>query len=801
MVAVWIRAAHELRTRWRAWLAISLMVGFAGGVVMAAAAGARRTSTAVDRFLAYTGATNADVEADPSQFRQIAALPEVQVAGAGAYMLMGRSLATQVQNQVPVSVIAIADPLLRPRPFVVAGRMFDWRKAGEAIINESALRTGALRLGESVRLQGYSFDQMDEVLRGSEAAPLGPSATVTIVGVIRMPTDLSTTRPPPGVIYTGSSDLLLTPALYAQIGSRTANFLGLSVRLKRGNADMAAFIKDVARVTGGRGVVHQGSDDLQAGAEAQRATHTEAQALWIFAALAALAALLIVGQSISRQLFVGSADNDTLIALGMSRGQLTGAALLDVAIACAVGTAVAVAIEALLSPLTPIGLAREADVDVGFHLDATVVSLGVVAVFALFLLRAVLPAWHAGRGGYGVDRRRGPSRAAVVFARGGMPAPTVAGVQMALDPGRGRTAVPVQTAIAGSVLAVAVLIAAVSFGASLARLAGTPRLQGWRWDFAVGNPHSDDVSARAIPLLEKNPYVGAFSAEEFDYVTVDHHLTDTLGLLQVKGSVGPEVLEGRSPQGPDEIALGSKVLRRLKKSIGDHVTVGGPRATASMKIVGRVLITPTILNGQVTLGDGAWMQQEALRRFVAPSTGEEGAVNVFLVKVAAGADGRAAAASLQRDFPGTVLTSYPPAEVENLRRIGSIPFVLAGLLALLAVATIAHALVTSVRRRRRDLAILKTLGFVRGQLRATVAWQASTLTLIATVIGLVAGAVGGRWLWTFYAGRLGIRPEPVLPLLLLILIVPAALFLANAIGALPAQEAACTNVARALRAE
>ena len=43
--------------------------------------------------------------------------------------------------------------------------------------------------------------------------------------------------------------------------------------------------------------------------------------------------------------------------------------------------------------------------------------------------------------------------------------------------------------------------------------------------------------------------------------------------------------------------------------------------------------------------------------------------------------------------------------------------VLAGLLALLSAATLIHILLTAVRRRARDLAILRTLGFVGSQVR------------------------------------------------------------------------------------
>jgi len=801
MSAVWIRAMNELRARWRAWLAIALMVGIAGGVSMTGAEGARRSDTAVPRFLAYSGATHADIEADPTQFHEIASLPEVKDASEGAYMLMGPSVAAATHSQVPVSVIALPDPELQGgRPLLIEGRFFDESDPSQALINESALRTGVLRVGQTIPLQGFTFDQMDDVLRGSSAQPRGPSASVTIVGAIRLPTDLSTTNPPPGVIYTGNAEILITPALYARIGGSTANFRGLAVRLKRGNADIPALTTDIARITHGKGAVHAGSDDLQAGAEAQRATHTESIALWLFAGLIGLAGVLVVGQSISRQIFLGSSENGTLIALGMSRSQLVAAGTIDVLIACVVGAIFAVTLAILLTPLTPLGLAREADVDIGFHLDLPVILLGAAACIVLLVLRSVLPAFRASRAEIN-DAESRPSRVADVMARAAMPATSVAGVRMALDPGRGRSAVPVRTAIAGTVVAVAVLTAAVGFGASLDHLDSTPRLQGWTWDVAVGNPHSDDVSARAIPLLRANASVAAFSSEAFDNVRVGGSDVLALGLDQVTGDVGPPVLEGRAPEGKDEIALGAKALARLHKRVGDTVLVAGPLAHRTMRIVGRVLITPVIMNDQVTLGDGAWMQLAALRSFAPPTDSDQGAVNVFLIKLRAGVSRAAALASLRRDFPGTVLTPYAPAEVENLRRIDSLPYVLAILLGLLGAATIAHALVTSVRRRRRDLAILKTLGFVRSQVAATVGWQATTLALLASAIGLVAGVIGGRWVWFFFGDRLGIQPSPSIPILLLVIVVPAALFIANFVAALPARAAARTEAAVVLRTE
>jgi hypothetical protein len=52
---------------------------------------------------------------------------------------------------------------------------------------------------------------------------------------------------------------------------------------------------------------------------------------------------------------------------------------------------------------------------------------------------------------------------------------------MALEPGRGRSAVPVRSALTGTAVAVAAVVAALVFGASLAWLVDPPRLYGQDW--------------------------------------------------------------------------------------------------------------------------------------------------------------------------------------------------------------------------------------------------------------------------------------------------------------------------------
>src|SRR5205814_10346245 len=103
--------------------------------------------------------------------------------------------------------------------------------------------------------------------------------------------------------------------------------------------------------------------------------------------------------------------------------------------------------------------------------------------------------------------------------------------------------------------------------------------------------------------------------------------------------------------------------------------------------------------------------------------------------------------------------------------------------------------------RRRDLAVLKTLGFSRRQVGATIAWQATTLVAVSLLVGIPLGIAGGRWAWAFFANRLGVGPEVVLPVLAVALVVPVALALANLIAALPGRSAARTRPAMVLRTE
>jgi hypothetical protein len=153
------------------------------------------------------------------------------------------------------------------------------------------------------------------------------------------------------------------------------------------------------------------------------------------------------------------------------------------------------------------------------------------------------------------------------------------------------------------------------------------------------------------------------------------------------------------------------------------------------------------------------------------------------------------------ELVANVLPVQRPAEIVNYRSMGTMPVILAGGVATGAVAGLGLALVASVRRRRRDLALLKTLGFTRRQLATTVAWQSTVVAIVGLVIGVPLGIAVGRWLWIVFARELSAVPDPVIPAASVLLAAVAALALANLVAALPGRSAARTPAALLLRAE
>ena len=150
---------------------------------------------------------------------------------------------------------------------------------------------------------------------------------------------------------------------------------------------------------------------------------------------------------------------------------------------------------------------------------------------------------------------------------------------------------------------------------------------------------------------------------------------------------------------------------------------------------------------------------------------------------------------------GGAISVLRPTEIVNSRSIESIPTILGSGLAAGAVVALSITLIASVRRRRRDLAVLKTLGLSGRQLATIVAWQSTVAVTIGTVVGVPLGIVVGRLLWNLFANGIHAVPAPSVPALTVVAIALGAIVLANIMAAVPGRIAARTPTGILLRSE
>lgn len=786
MRAVWLRLRADARSRWRAWAALSIAVGLAGGVVIASLVGAKRTDSAYDRFLRWSNSADLVLfnAADPIDFEKVRELPEVAEALDARFAWMVGD--EGVSDLDPV--YAFGRGLTKvDRPKLLAGRRPNPRKVNEASITPVAVRLSGLTIGDRVSLRGLAPDQLEAAFEGGDLEPEGPRVTFRIVGIEATAGE-----------FVHDAAIHLTPAFGRAYEDRVATIPVLAVNLKRGAADLASFKAGAERLSGGAPVNFDAISE--SAKEVNRTLHVQAVALRLFAMLAGLASIVILAQAMGRETAGQALDQPALKALGMTRPQVWMAAVLRTGVVALAGAAVAGALAVTLSPYLAFGLAKEVD-PASRSFDAPL-ALGGLATLALLTLGAgALSAWRVTRSDdYPTQTTAGaravPSRVAAAVARAGVPPSAVVGVRMALEPGRGRSAVPTRSALVGTVLSLAAVVTVLTFAASLHHLFTTPRLYGWNWDAVIGSPFDEDVRAKVVPALSNHESVSEFSSVSYAEVQIDDTRVRALAFESVRGAVLPPLVEGREPRRPDEIVIGARTLRDIGRSVGDRVNVGVGDEVVAMRVVGRGVLPSMGESDEGGLGEGAFITLAGLHRLV-----PEAPVNLFPVRYSA------AGAAAPNDeglagLEGFGLTSAePPKGVADFGRVDNVPMYLSGLLVLLAAGTLAHTLVTGVRRRRRDLAILKTIGFVRGQVGAAVAWQATALVGIALVFGLPLGLAGGRLAWKVFADQLGIVPEPVMPVLGVLVLVPATLVVANLLAALPGRSAAATRPALVLRSE
>ena len=613
----------------------------------------------------------------------------------------------------------------------------------------------------------------------------------------------------------GSFDVLFTPAFTRQFLDCCTKATFTALQVSGGSRGAASVEAEATRLWHRDGAAGQPNFYVTSvtEAKAERAIRPEAIALGVFGIIAGLAALLIAGQAIGRQLRLRADDLPVLRALGADPSMIAYEGLIGIGASVVAGALLAVAVAIGLSPLAPIGVVRPVYPDRGVAFDWTVLALGFV-VLAVALGGFAVAAAHRQSPHRAAQRQQragshGPGLAHRA-ATSGLPAPAVVGIGFAVDPGVGRSSVPVRSAILGVVLAVVVLTATLVFGASLHTLISRPALYGWNWnDELVAGGGSSDIPQRQVTrLLQDDRDVTAWAGVYFGTLDLDQVQVPVLGATP-GAPVAPPILSGRGFDAPNQIVLGALTLAQLHKHVGDTVLLSSGGTTRTrLRIVGTAALPAIGSNGtHLEMGTGALLSSRLIPSVArnpldAPVTGPNG----IFVRLRHGASAGtlhqiANELSTTSDGGVSVVAVQRPAEIINYRSLGSTPALLGGALAVGVASAFGLTLISSVRRRRHDVALLKTLGFTRRQLAAVIAWQSSVAVAIGLVVGVPVGVVFGRWLWDLFAHNIDVVPSPTVPALSVALIALGALVLANLVAALPGAIAARTKTASLLRAE
>jgi FtsX-like permease family len=817
----WYRFRVTLGHRWGGYLSVVVLIGLVGGLAMGALAAARRTQSSFPAFLASTNPSDMSVFTGPLPVNVLARLPDVKRVESADVL----NAAQLGPNGAPVShrgsagqvfSVGSVNGLLfnQDRVTVVDGRMANPRRADQAVVTEEAAHLLGLHVGETVPVGFYTSAQVSSPGSGTAAVQPHARIDIKIVGIVV----LNSTVVQDDAERSISALVILTPALTARVarccGTGLAQF---GLQLDRGSSDVSTVETEVERLLPA-GAGFYVSVTSVSEAEAQRAIQPESLALGVFGGIAALAALLIAGQVIGRQLRPGAGELSTLRALGAGPAMTSSDGLFGILGAVVLGSLLAAAVAAGLSPLGPIGPVRPVYPTPGIAFDWTVLGFGTLGLVLVLSAVAGFFAYRQAphRASRQYERVKASSRLDRAGAASGLPLSALTGVRFALESGRVRDTAPMRSAIVGAAVAVSVITSALTFGASLNTLVSHPNLYGWNWSYELDTSEGGGYipEHEAAQILERDPDVAAWTGVYFDSLRVAGQTIPIIGGTP-NAPVGPPILSGHTLEARNQIVLGATTLAELHKRVGD--TVEASYGTISKRTRLRIVGTATMpavgpgLGLHLSMGTGALVSDLLIPANVRdPTSGPPGPAAIF-VRLRAGANPAASLRSLQKidttldsdpnAAPMSVLPVQRPADIVNYRSMEKAPAFLGAALAAAAVIALGLTLVASVRRRRHDLALLKTLGFTRRQLAAVVAWQSSIAVLIGTIVGITAGIVLGRFLWSTFAREINAVPAPAVPALAIVLIALGALVLANIVAAVPGRIAARTPTALLLRAE
>jgi len=298
-----------------------------------------------------------------------------------------------------------------------------------------------------------------------------------------------------------------------------------------------------------------------------------------------------------------------------------------------------------------------------------------------------------------------------------------------------------------------------------------------------------DAIAAAPGVAEAVP----MSITRSDTVGAPGRLAMTTGdVEQMASVVDPEIVEGRSPRGADEMAVNRRWADDKGVELGQRLTLKGGDVTRTLEVVG--------VYQRRELYDDTFAPTAA----VAGLLGVEPAARLVFVRTEPGADPARVAAELARvaaSIPNStaqVRADFVESRTGSVDIIISIVNVLLGFAVAVAALGIANTLALSVVERTRELGLLRAVGMSRRRMRRMVRLEGVLIGTFGGVLGLVVGVGFGAALVAALPAE---NAELTLPWARLAALAVLGSVLGIAAAALPARRAGRLDVLDAIAEE
>ncbi len=766
---------------------LGVLTGLTIGLGTAAFDGPRRTDTALDRLRTRTNASDAVVFATQSEvvnldWTKLAKRPEVDQV-----VRWGLAFGNVDGEPNEVLFVPMDGVWLNTvdRPIVVDGRMFDPQAPDEVVVSDDAAAFYDVMVGDT-----FPFTAMTREGAFDEPAS-GPQLAISVVGIVHTPLSY---------VFTGG--VFLSPGFVSQYGEVALVAENAFVRLRGADGDIGALRRDASTdVAEGVPVL----DFQVTGRRVTATTDVESAMLRLLAAIVLLAGVAFVGQALARSAATIGTDASTLRALGMTRRELVASALRPHLVTSTVAVVITVFTAVVASRWFPVGLASTVDPSRGIQVNIALVTAAAVLAALVTTALVAFGSWRATRPSTERARRAGVWLAHLPVAR---PVALRVGARMAIEGGsRAARRGSAWPALIGSAAAVTGVVAIVTVNHGLTDAVAHPEVAGVAWDATV-IPVQDDMSittgvkSTLVDAVAHHPGVAAVSTVGRNVSQIGELGVPVFTVIEPDAGAAIQLvtLSGRAPRSDDEIVLGPSTARDLGVNSGDTVSLadGG-----SAKVVGLGLF-PSDVHAQ--FDEGAWVSPTRWTQLAELTYDPESATTEMLVAVrfANRDDLSTQIGALATAFGSTVSAVMPvdqPLELANLHNVRTLPTVLAIFLAVLGAVAVGHALFSSVYRRRRDFAIMQSLGITRSGVRAMIASQATVVGVAGLAVGVPIGLIAGRAGWQSIAERVPLTFRSPLTAIAIVLVVPVALIAANLLAIIPGRRASRTKPAMVLRSE